>query len=233
MSDDKKAREYHQVITPLGVILLSAIDREDQKYGGYKVWLGLDEEGVKELREECLSFFRQHPKLAGQKRIPLKFLEHSWHGEDEDGNADQWAGMKVLKTSKTSFAPAVFDADGEPIYHPGRGDAAEGKVGTQRDIPRIARGTTAHVLLSLGVAEERDAEGSPNGVYKPVARLKGVQIVDLVEWVPSGGGVQFGKAGGSFRRGAAEADGPEDAAATMPAATRRPQAVASDDPTSF
>lgn len=232
MSDDTKVYEFKDVYTPVGVVLLSAIEREDQKYGGYKIWLGFTEDEQEVFRAECVEFFKQHPKTSDKKRLRMPFLpSDKWQSDDE------YAGLYLLKSSKTAFAPAVFDAAGEPIFHPGDADG-EGKVGSQRDVPRIARGTTARAMLRLSAVEERNDDGQPNGNWKPIARLKAVQIVDLVEWKPTGGGARFGAVKGSFVRGGAGADDEEeqgpDAGVSMPAVAGAGKPTAApNDPTSF
>lgn len=84
------------ITTPVGTAVLPFLLKEDQKYGGYKVWLRVDKKTAEVFKAKLLDAVKDYPFKTKNVKLPIT----------ADSKVD---GMYLINTS-SKYKPLVFDS---------------------------------------------------------------------------------------------------------------------------
>ena len=113
--------DNQHIQTSIGTLGYSSIDKEDPKFGGYKVVIALDNKDGERIKKQIGEFIDDNFAPKDRKSLSLPYT-------DEDG-------ITVVRM-RSKYAPKVFDANGKLI--------------PAEDVPRIFKGSKCRARGKLG-----------------------------------------------------------------------------------
>ena len=117
------------ITTPVGTAVLPFLHKEDDKYGGYKVWLRVDKKTAEVFKAKLLDTVKDHPFKTKNVKLPIE--------------ADKKADGYYLITTSSNYKPMVFDSKNHALPE-----------GTQ-----VGGGTELRVLAEVYPWEVKREEG--------------------------------------------------------------------------